>query len=251
MAEKEVSQEGVPGDLSLEPTTKRRSVRFAHERVRRAILENELPAGAVISQVRLAEQLRISRTPLRESLRLLEREGLVESEVNHRVRVADVSMPDLEQLYAVRIQLESLGVRLTVPRLSDAELRRVGDDLAVMEDFARREDYEGWQTPHREFHRGLVRHSGERLIRMISEHSDHAERYRRIFLTEADQSWSRSMDDHRSIFEACSAREPAVAAERLARHYSVIALGVISRLAPEYDPVAVRTALQMATRRDV
>jgi DNA-binding GntR family transcriptional regulator len=76
--------------------------------------------------------LGVGRTPLREALRMLQREGLVEAEPNHRVRVADFSIPDLEQLYAMRISLEALAIRLTVPHLQKEEPRRLEAYLTQM-----------------------------------------------------------------------------------------------------------------------
>src|ERR1700722_10486 len=86
-----------------------------YERVRTAILDGDLAPGAVMSQVALAEELGISRTPLREALRMLQSERLVEAEPNRRVRVAPMSPADLEELYVVRITLEAEALRLSVP----------------------------------------------------------------------------------------------------------------------------------------
>ena len=69
-----------------------------YQRVRNAILDGELAPGAVMSQVALAEELGISRTPLREALRMLQSERLVEAEPNRRVRVAPMSPRDMEEL---------------------------------------------------------------------------------------------------------------------------------------------------------
>lgn len=226
----------------------RQNVKRVHERVREAIVSGELPAEAVLSQVRLAERLGVSRIPLREALRLLEREGLVESEVNHRVRVTPLSASDLEQLYAMRIQLEALGVRLTVPRLGNGDLARLEEYLARMDGFAMAEDYEGWESPHRAFHAALVAHGGDRLKDMISQLYDHAERYRRAFMLETSRAWDKSMAEHREIFEVCREGDPVAASERLARHYSVTALSLSAAMAPEHEPLAVRTALRMAMR---
>jgi len=78
---------------------------------------------------------------------------------------------------------------------------------------------------------------------MVAQLSDHAERYRRFYSTEAPRASERGMREHEAIVDACLARDPGLAAERLARHYSSVALGTLAVLAPEYDPVLVRTAL--------
>jgi DNA-binding GntR family transcriptional regulator len=94
----------------------------SHREVRRAILDGRLRPGQEISQLQLAERLGVSRTPLREALRILQNEGLVLAETWRRVRVAPVSADDVVQLYAMRIALESLAVRVSVPQLSASDL---------------------------------------------------------------------------------------------------------------------------------
>ncbi len=61
--------------------------------------------------------------------------------------------------------------------------------------------------------------------------------------TETPRAFERGMPEHRAILDACIAQDPAAAAECLARHYSSVVLGTLAVLAPEYDPVLVRTAL--------
>jgi DNA-binding GntR family transcriptional regulator len=221
----------------------RDSTEVAYLQLRRAIVRCEIPNGVHLSQRELSEMLGVGRTPLREALRMLQREGLVEAEPNHRVRVADFSIPDLEQLYAMRISLEALAIRLTVPLLQAEELRRLEGFLAQMAGLPTPEEYERWEVPHRAFHLGLVAHAGTRIVTMVAQLSDHAERYRRFYSTEAPRAFERGMREHQAIVDACLARDPGLAAERLARHYSSIALGTLAVLAPEYDPVLVRTAL--------
>lgn len=225
----------------------RQSVKLAHEHLRQEILSGRIAAGSVLSQVQLAEQLSISRIPLREALRLLEWEGLIKSEVNRRVRVMPFSVQDLDQLYAMRIELEALGVRLTLPRLAEKDLAELEESVAKMDERAMQQDYEGWELPHQAFHASLVAGAGDRLVGTISQLSDHAERYRRSFMTSTPHSWQTSMLEHREILDACKEGDPGAAARRLARHYATVSIGLIATLAPEYDPVAARTALRTVT----
>ncbi|MBV9229784.1 MAG: GntR family transcriptional regulator [Chloroflexi bacterium] len=221
----------------------RDSTEVAYLQLRKAIMRCEIPSGVQISQRALSELTGVGRTPLREALRMLQREGLVEAEPNHRVRVADFSISDLEQLYAMRISLEALAIRLTVPLLKADELRRLQELLAQMSELPTPQEYERWEVPHRAFHLGLVAHAGTRIVTMIAQLSDHAERYRRFYSNESSRAFERGVREHRAIVDACLARDPARAAECLARHYSSVALGTLAVLAPEYDPVLVRTAL--------
>jgi DNA-binding GntR family transcriptional regulator len=216
------------------------------DRLRGAILRGELPAGVPLSQVALAKQLGVSRTPLREALRMLQYEGLIEGEPNHRVRITTLSVPDLDELYAMRISLETLAIRLTVPQLRVQDLSAMDAQLCRMETYTKQGDYEQWEVPHQAFHRALVQHAGPRQQRTISQLFDHAERYCRVKEAYGAHTWIDSMQKHRDIYAACAAGLPALAAERLARHYSTTVLNLIAALDPAYDPVAVRTAVRLA-----
>jgi DNA-binding GntR family transcriptional regulator len=216
-----------------------------HDELRAAILRNELPAGMILNQVHVAKRLGVSRTPLREAFRMLQREGLIEGESNKRMRVAGLSLDGLEDLYAMRILLEGLAIRLSVPLLSEEALSALKNLLKEMEKYAGIEDYEAWEVPHRKFHSGLVQCVGERQRREIMRLSEHAERYRRAYTTEAPRAWAKGIKEHKTILDACIERDPIAAAERLARHYSSVVLGLLGMLAPEHEPVAVRTAMRM------
>lgn len=218
-------------------------VTAVHDRLRGAILRGELKPGEVISQVRIADDLGVSRTPLREAVRMLQREGLLEGEPNKRVRVASFSVQDMEELYALRITVEALGIRLTVPQLSDDDLAELGGKLEQMAYFTEREDYAHYAVPHREFHAGLVARSGQRIVHLLAQLSDHGELYRRLHTIATPRGWGIAGGEHRAILEACIARDVDLAAVRLAEHLAHTVLGNLELFEPGYRPLALRRAL--------
>src|SRR5919109_4213621 len=100
---------------SPEEDEKAGGITTLHTRLRKLILEGVYPPGARLSERELAQTLGVSRTPLREVLRMLQREGLVEAGRYQRARVAPLEPVALDMLYAGRIQLETLGLALTIP----------------------------------------------------------------------------------------------------------------------------------------
>jgi DNA-binding GntR family transcriptional regulator len=220
-----------------------RSVTMAHDTLRTAILRDELELGSPVSQVQLARQLGISRSPLREALKMLEREGLVVAEPNRRVRIAGVSVEDLEDLYAMRITLEAFATAVTVPRLSAAELDKLREDVSDMDRLIAAEDHEGWHVPHRAFHSGLIQHAGARLRTTADQLSDHSDRYRRIHL-EQPLSYSRGSAEHRALLEAAAQRDAAGAARVLADHLARTALSVLAQMDPAHEPQLLRAAVR-------
>ncbi len=151
-------------------------------------LRGEFDSDSPISQVQLAARLGVSWTPLREALRMLQREGLIDSEPNRRVRVAQLTVADLEELYAARIVIESLGARLAVPILTAGDLAEMRRMLTQMTD-VKDHDLEAWDVWHRAFHDLLKSRYGDRLSRTAHDLFDYTERYRHVHLTEP-HAWS-------------------------------------------------------------
>src|ERR1700712_2838608 len=103
-----------------------------HQHLRRLIIDNVLPAGTVLLQAQLARTFGVSRTPMREAFRMLQAEGLIDAETTPRARVRDLDPQELDQLYSVRIALESLGTRITAGRLTADEIVEATASLEVM-----------------------------------------------------------------------------------------------------------------------
>jgi DNA-binding GntR family transcriptional regulator len=225
------------------------STAHAYREVRAAILDGGLAPGSVFSQVQLAARLGISRTPLREALRLLQNERLVRAEARRRFRVASLDLGDLEQLYAMRLCLEPLAVRATVPLLSDVEL---GDLRSALEEGAlalARGEAAAFRLPHRRFHLGLVAHAGERLTDTVAELWDHAERYRLMYHhTAADEMavYTLAQSEHRAILAAAEEREEERTAALLAAHLARTALTIFASRDPGQEPRLIRDALRHA-----
>ena len=154
------------------------NVLLVHDRLRDAILRGEIAAGETASQVTLARDLEVGRTPLREALRMLQREGLVVSEPNRRVRIAGLSAADMEAITVMRIGLETVAVRITVPTLQSGQIAELEGYMAQMDHFMRVGDTSGMRPAHRAFHQLLVAGAGDRIAEMLGEWFDHAERYR-------------------------------------------------------------------------
>lgn len=217
-------------------------VALVHERLRNAILRGEIEPGATKSQTALAEQLNAGRTPLREALRMLQREGLVISEPNRRVRIADLSSDDAEELYLMRIALECVAIRITVPTLTSDDFAAAEGYMAQMDHYMKGHDLLGWNGPHLAFHNLLVAGAGPRVGEEIRRLFDHAERYRLHW--GVTTSWPQRAAEHRAIVEAAAAGDQELAARRLAEHYATTATVVFEGLDPDHDLARLRTAMR-------
>jgi len=181
---------------------------------------------------------------------MLQEEGLIEAEPNRRARVTRFDPSDLDTVYGCRVMLESLGCVLTVRSFSDEEVAQLGAALDAMSEHAENEAVDRWQTAHREFHRLLVGRASDQFGRTIAAYQDRAERYWLMFIR-ANGSGGLTMRDaeHRAIFESAARREADETAVLLARHLSRTALTLMAQLAPEHEPLTVRTALHFVSGR--
>jgi DNA-binding GntR family transcriptional regulator len=213
-----------------------------HHRLRTLILEGVYPPGARLSERNLAQTLGVSRTPLREVLRMLQREGLVETGRYQRARVAPLDPRALDMLYAGRIQLETLGLALTIPYLREEDFAELDAAHSAMRSATTIEE---WEVPHRRFHQLLVSQAGEQLRATMDSYTDQSQRYRLILAHREIQAQSVSVVEHAHILQACWERNREEAVQQYARHLARTALTVLAHMAPEYDPVAVRTALAL------
>ncbi len=216
-------------------------------RLRQSILSGALAPGNIINQVHIARVYGVSRTPVREALRMLQAENLVEAQFQHRARVTKVTSQEVDCVYATWILMQSLGVALTVPRITTPQLETLQDALEMMNNSAptRGGSRGEWDILHVNFHRLLVQHAGPIVIDSIENCWSRSERARRIHMRPASQSWFESEAEHREIVEAyrqgSAERAARIASRQLARN----ALAVIGGIDPSYDPLAIRQALRL------
>lgn len=222
-------------------------VEAVHDELRRQILHNELVAGARINQAVIARELQVSRGPVREALRLLQREGLVEHVHQHQMRVSCVSLSDLEQLYAMRIALESFAISITVPKLTADEVAGLDRALEDMKRSSITGDIDLWEEFHSDFHARLTVHAGERINRELRNYSEHCARYRRLYIQGEPLAWSQGAQDHIGIVGAVKSGDSALAASRLGVHLGKTAVTVGTMIDPGHDPATVRAAIRSVT----
>ena len=149
-------------------STKRKTTslrrRSLHEEIadhlRTMIIENELPEGERIDESALCDELGISRTPLREALKVLQSEGLVTIEPNRGSRVATITEQEFDELFEVISGLERMAAELAAERATDAELKRLEQLQTRMENHYQKEDRQSYFSINQMIHRAaqICRH---------------------------------------------------------------------------------------------
>lgn len=218
----------------------------AYNEIKELITSGELPFGAPVSQMDLSRRLSVSRTPVREALRRLQAEGLVEAERNKRMRVTRVTPEEMDAIYAMRVLAESLGVALSTPRITSA-------DLDALREFADKisRDYEDLDPDARDrqilaFKLQAIRHAGSGVSNEVSQLFSRCERIRKVYLTVSPGARLVAHEQRVALIDAMAERDVGRAIFVASRHLARTALAVLGYMAPDFEPRALRTALALA-----
>jgi DNA-binding GntR family transcriptional regulator len=209
------------GPLAAPPLENRTLREQVADHLREEILSSRLAPGAELSEVALARSLGISRGPLREALGQLAAEGLVTIVPRRGAVVKRLTRQEFIDAYEVREALESLAIKLAVPRLKmdeKAELHRMAEQ---MERAARAGDTDRFFEINRQFHARLVRASGNRKLEEL--HSQLVAQMGRLMRqsVELRGGMDQSAAEHRAILVAVDAGDPERAARLLEEHIEV------------------------------
>lgn len=198
-----------------------------YEALRASILSGELAPGARLIETQLAEQLRVSRTPIREAMRQLQRETLVTADASGGLRVATVSATDASQLYDCRIALEQLSVRGACQNATPAQLQALAAIVSQAETLvnnAQPRSPEMLDLDYR-FHLAIATSSGNQWLVFLLEQVFSQMTLLRVQTTRHNPRVLEIRSEHRHIYEAIAQahasgsendRETAVTA--IARH---------------------------------
>jgi DNA-binding GntR family transcriptional regulator len=206
----------------------------AYDRVVEYIMTGSLPAGAVIQERSLAEELGLSRTPLRDALLLLEGEGLLVREGKRLLRVVSMDITRYMENLAIRRLLESEAARLAVGRIDPAELDQMEAILTRM-----LADFEAGEHPRREevrrideaLHSAIARAAGNiQLAEIVAS----LRLKTHIFdLKNMPERFRDTCREHLDIIAALrDSNNPATASAAVERHIGAVRESIIARLLP-------------------
>ncbi len=194
------------------------------EQIRQAILEGSLKPGEWLRQERLAQQFGVSQMPIREALKELAAEGLVEHIPYRGVRVVEFSAEDVEDLYAQRCFLEARAARAAALRITPDELAQLRAIVAQMRQHLADEDLPLYRDLNREFHQLIAQASGRQyLIRTLNQLWVNFPNmlwanFPQTARTSTPERTPQDVLQHEAILEALE-RHDADAAERLMREH--------------------------------
>ncbi len=185
-----------------------------------AIYEGKLKKEERLVESTIAENLGVSRTPVREALRQLESEGLVKNYPRRGAVVEGISVEDAMEIYDLREVLEGLMARKTCEKISDQEIHELKRILLKMKESIHGEDFDHYLALHKDYNQLLLTNCrNKRLISMISNIHDYLASLRNITLMTKDRR-EEAYHEHVEIVVALEKRD-SERAEALARNHVI------------------------------
>ena len=176
--------------------------------LRQAILRGELKPGERLMEIRLANQLGVSRTPIREAIRMLELDGLVIMVPRKGAQVAQITEKDLNDVLEVRLGLEELAVKLACQRITESELQKLYQASRSFEQMLETTETDDviYQATN-----------NERLIQLLNNLREQMYRYRIEYLKDV-KSRRSLVEEHDALYERMKNRDLAGAQKMIREH---------------------------------
>jgi DNA-binding GntR family transcriptional regulator len=193
-------------------------VEEAYEAILANILSGTFPSGTIVSEVSLAKDLNVSRTPVRQALTRLAKEGLIEHGAGRKPRISRFSREDIIEIYEMRLLLESAATQRAAKRMDPrvlADLTRDADELAAAPDSAdwtkRALDFD------QRFHDTVAASSGNRRLRQeIAKYRLLVRAFCRM--TGSSDNLRDALREHQAVLHALAEKHPTSAGQAMAHH---------------------------------
>lgn len=188
--------------------------------LRKSILKGELQPGERLMEIQLANKLGVSRTPIREAIRMLEHEGLVVMKPRRGAQVAKITVQELDDVLEVRKSLEMLAIEKACERMTEEDMQAMRDAAKefeyVVED--KENDVTALAEADVEFHDTIYRGTGNRrLIQILGNLREQMYRFRIEYLKEGDVRETLA-EEHEEILKAIEARDEERAVRLISEH---------------------------------
>jgi DNA-binding GntR family transcriptional regulator len=187
--------------------------------LRHKIISKELKPGQRLPEIGLAEEMQLSRTPVREAIRRLANEGLVILVPNSGARLASPSMEEMENAYEVREHLETLAVHKAASRITPLQLCRLEEAIQEEEKIFKERDIEAYLDVNVAFHEIIAEASGNVVLKeYIDNILSRTNVYMVFYESFFDFDTNPSLEEHRQLHEALRLKDPNLAVALMRRH---------------------------------
>ncbi|AHM56568.1 hypothetical protein EAL2_c12730 [Peptoclostridium acidaminophilum DSM 3953] len=191
------------------------------------ILEGKYAHDEKLIEVKLAQELGVSRTPVREALKQLELEGLVENIPNKGVVVKGISKQDISDIYAIRLAIEGIAVEWAMERMSDEDVEKLKEIYELMEFYTLKKDYLKISELNTQFHEVIYKATKSRYLEQVLKDFQYYIKTTRNKSLRTPGRLESALEEHREILDAFIARDPQKARAVLENHIDVSKLNAL------------------------
>lgn len=189
------------------------------ERLETDILSGKYERGEVITELRLCAELGVSRTPVREALRRLSQEHLIEESSKGTV-VMGISSKDFQDMCAIRMRVEGLAVRGFIEHNSAEGLKELKEAIDFQEFYLTKSDSDHLKIMDGRFHEAIYRFCGSNILRdTLAPLHKKVQQFRRLSIERTGRA-EKSVREHREIYEAILAKDADLAEKLITQHVS-------------------------------
>lgn len=182
------------------------------------IISQKLRPGESVTEMKLSRELGVSRTPVREALQRLDREGLIKLIPNKGAVVLGISEQDLIDIYKIRMRLEGLAARIAAEKRDEALCHELGDNVDLTGFYMAKGDIEKVKNLDSEFHDIIYRCCESRMLgKTLSELHRYIASYRKLSLAVSGRI-DRSLAEHKEIYDAIAGGNADAADELMSKH---------------------------------
>ncbi|MGB9730861.1 MULTISPECIES: GntR family transcriptional regulator [Calditerrivibrio] len=200
------------------------------ETLRDYIMKGNLKPGERLTEPKLSAMLGISRTPIREALRLLENEGFIDIYPRRGAVVSDITAKDVDEIFVIKTKLESLAARLAVENISESDIKRMMEINERMAKYSETKNVVNLIKLNAEFHNIFIENSNNsRLIKFIESLNKQFKRVTAYSFTEAGRI-RKVLEEHANIVDAFVNRDPDRAEQLVDLHVKNGWQFIISRM---------------------
>lgn len=186
--------------------------------LRDRILNESYKCGDKLNELTLAKELKISRTPIREALKQLELEGLVESIPNKGVYVKGFSPRDIDDMFEIRLSLEGLAVSFAIDRMDEVHLAKIKEVFELLEFYTTKGDFDKVNDFNILFHESIYQATQSTYFEQILKDIHYYVSVTSRHSIARPERLESSLVEHRAILEAIIDGDKDEAAERIQRH---------------------------------
>ena len=186
--------------------------------VRERILKGEYQIGEKIKESSIAQELNVSRTPIREAFKTLEEEGLLDYLPNRGCYAKGFTKRDVSDIYTVREALEEIAMTWACERITDEEIDKLEEQCELMDFYTKKRDVQKILTMNSSFHDIIYNSTGSRfLAQVLRSYKGYLDQTRKsVFYRE--EFLDSILEEHKAIFEAVKSRDKDMAVAAIKKH---------------------------------